>query len=122
MQSGAVDAPVLAVLTPFALDSTEIPAHLSASALTAVYDGATPVVAEAEDDSKDQAQAESSVKNLRWALQHGRVVDLDIQGGIIAIDPSVYDSLLNLLSKAIRSDTNTPIVLSRCHPSSLALY
>ena len=112
-----VDVPVLSVLTPFALDSAEIPVSTTISpALTAVYDGATPVVAEAEEDSKDQAQAESSVKNLRWALQHGRVVDLDIRGGIIAIDPSVYDSLLNLLTKAIKSDTNakhTPIVLSR---------
>jgi len=125
LQSGAVDAPVLAVLTPFALDSTEVLAHLSATvspALTAVYDGATPVVVEAEEDSKDQAQAESSVKNLRWALQHGRVVDLDIQGGIIAIDPSVYDSLLNLLAKAIRSGTSTkrtPIVLTNALPPPL---
>lgn len=111
--------PVLSVLIPFALDTTEIPPYLSATvspALTTIYDGATPVVAGAEEDGKDQAQLESPVKNLRWALQHGRVVDLDIKGGIVAIDPSAYDSLVNLLSKATKSDANTkptPIVLSR---------
>lgn len=114
-----VDVPVLSVLIPFALDTPEIPPYLSATvspALATIYDGATPVAAGAEEDSKDQAQLESPVKNLRWALQHGRVVDLDIKDAIIAIDPSAYDSLVNLLTKAIESDTNTkrtPIVLSR---------
>lgn len=111
-----VDAPVLAVLIPFVLDTTETPGSLSAPALTTTYSGATLVVADAEGDTNDKAQVESSVKNLRWALQHGRVVDLDIQGGIIAINTPVYDSLVNLLAKAIKPVTNarrTPIVLSR---------
>lgn len=118
-----VEAPVLGVLIPFVLDAIEIPGYLSepvCPVLTTVYNGVT-FVAEAEGDAKDQAQVESSVKNLRWALQHGRVVDLDIESGIIAIDTSGYDGLVNLLSRAIKSNTDTnrtPIVLSRWHPSS----
>ncbi|KAG6375452.1 hypothetical protein JVT61DRAFT_3010 [Boletus reticuloceps] len=125
LQSGVVDAPVLAVLIPFVLNTTEIPEYLSATvspALTTIYDGAIPVVADAEGDTKDQTQVETSVKSLRWALEHGRVVDLDIEGGIIAIDASVYDSLVNLLSKAFKSDTNTkrpPIVLTNVLPPPL---
>ena len=117
------------MLIPFALENTQIPPYLSQTdslplAFTTIYDGATPVAAEAEEDSKEQAQLESPVKNLRWALQHGRVVDLDIKGGIIATDGSFYDSFVNLLTKAIKSETNTtrtPIVLSRWHSSSLNL-
>ncbi|KAF8444735.1 hypothetical protein L210DRAFT_848389 [Boletus edulis BED1] len=110
LQSGVVDAPVLAVLIPFVLNTTEIPEYLSATvspALTTIYDGAIPV---------------TSVKSLRWALEHGRVIDLDIENGIIAIDASIYDSLVNLLSKAIKSDTNTkrpPIVLTNALPPPL---
>ncbi|KAF8557588.1 hypothetical protein OG21DRAFT_1406834 [Imleria badia] len=95
-------APVIGVLIPVALDTTETLASVSAMtspALTTTYDGATP----------------RPVKNLRWALQHARVVDLNIQGGIIAIDTSAYDSLVNLLAKAIKSATDTkrtPIVLT----------
>lgn len=123
-----VDARVLSVLVPFVLDSIDIPRHLSAAdtvlALTTVYDGATPVAADAEEGTKDQAQVETPVKNLRWALQRGRVVDLDITGGVIATDASSYDSLVNLLTKAIKSETKTrrtPIVLSRSYTSSPCL-
>lgn len=116
-----VDARVLSVLIPFALESTDIPQYLSATdplllALTTTYGGATPIAAEGEEDSKDQARVETPVKNLLWALQHSRVVDLDIEGGIVATDASFYDNFVNLLTKAIKSDTNTkhtPIVLSR---------
>lgn len=119
-----VDARVLSILIPFSLGSIEIPQYLSAAdplALTTRYDGATPVAADGEEDSSDQAQVETPVKNLRWALQHCRVVDLDIEGGIVVADASFHDNLVNLLTKASKSDTNakrTPIVLSRCHPSS----
>lgn len=120
-----VDARVLSVLIPFALENTEIPQYLSATdpipALATTYDGATPVAAEGEEDNGDQVQVETPVKNLRWALQHSRVVDLDIRGGTVAPDASLYDNFINLLTKAIKSDTNTtPIVLSRwrtCRPS-----
>jgi hypothetical protein len=120
-----VDVPVLAVLTPFTLNTTEIPEYLTQTvtpALTTVYNSATPVVAEAEDDTKDQPQVEVSVTNLRWAFQHGRIVDIDIEGGLVAIDTSVYDSLVNLLSKAIKPVTNTkrtPIVLTNALPPPL---
>jgi len=118
-----VDAPVLSVLLPFALDSTTTPEYQSPlAALTAVYDGATPVVPDAEDDTKVKAQVETPVNNLRWALQHARVVDLDIQGSIAAADTSFYDSLDNLLTKSIKSDTDTkrtPIVLTNVLPPPL---
>ncbi|KAH0827959.1 hypothetical protein J3R83DRAFT_3597 [Lanmaoa asiatica] len=112
LQSDVVDARVLSVLIPFTLESAEIPKYLSETdpflpALTTIYDGATPV---------------TPVKNLRWALQHGRAVDLDIEGGIIAADPSFYDNFVNLLTKAIRSDINTkrtPIVLTNVLPPPL---
>jgi hypothetical protein len=125
--SDLVSAPVIGVLIPVALDTTETLASVSAMtspALTTTYDGATPVVAEAEGASArvlssvgegETNDQERPVKNLRWALQHARVVDLNIQGGIIAIDTSAYDSLVNLLAKAIKSATDTkrtPIVLT----------
>ncbi|KAG8214024.1 hypothetical protein J3R82DRAFT_10779 [Butyriboletus roseoflavus] len=125
LQSDVVDARVLATLIPFALGSTEIPQYLSATdplVLTTTYDGTTPVTAEAEEDGEDRAQVEIPVKNLRWALQHCRVVDLDIDGGIVTADASMYDSLVNLLTKASKLDTDTkrtPIVLTNVLPPPL---
>ncbi|KAG9316710.1 hypothetical protein JVU11DRAFT_2770 [Chiua virens] len=127
LQADLTDARVLSVLIPFSLSSTDYPTYIHATdtplpALTTVYDGAITVAAEAEEDAKDQAQVETPAKNLRWALEHSRVVDIEIERGIIATDASFYDSFVNLLTKAIKSDANTkrtPIVLSNLLPPPL---
>jgi len=134
LQSSVNDVRILSVLVPFALeDSTpsDVPSYLSGTAtlpatLATTYNGATPVAAEVEDDPKDQPQVEAPVKNLKWALQHSKVVDIDVEGGIMAADSSLYDSFVNLLTKATKLDHSaddptatrkrTPIVLSNILP------
>ncbi|KIJ18625.1 hypothetical protein PAXINDRAFT_71388 [Paxillus involutus ATCC 200175] len=118
LQSSVNDVRILSVLVPFALeDSTpsDVPSYLSGTAtlpatLATTYNGATPVAAE----------------NLKWALQHSKVVDIDVEGGIMAADSSLYDSFVNLLTKATKLDHSaddptatrkrTPIVLSNILP------
>ncbi|KIK97364.1 hypothetical protein PAXRUDRAFT_824993 [Paxillus rubicundulus Ve08.2h10] len=134
LQSSVNHVRILSVLVPFALeDSTpsDVPSYLSGSAtlpatLATTYSAATPVVAEVEDDTKDQAQVEVPVKNLKWALQNSKVVDIDVEGGIMATDSSLYDNFVNLLTKATKLDhpaddptatrKRTPIVLSNILP------
>ncbi|KAF9227260.1 hypothetical protein BS17DRAFT_800320 [Gyrodon lividus] len=135
LQSSVNDVRILSVLVPFALEDSipsGVPSYLSATAtppatLATTYNGATPVAAEVEDDSKVQAQVEAPVKNLRWALKHSKVVDIDVAGGIMAADSSFYDSFVNLLTKATELENQsaedstantkrTPIVLTNILP------
>jgi hypothetical protein len=132
LQSSVDGVRVLSVLVPFALEDpapSDVPSYLSATAtLATTYDGETPVAAEVEDDTKDQEQVEIPVKSLRWALQHSKVVDIDVKGGIMTTDSPFYDSLINLLTKATKLDNQlaantkrTPIVLTNILPPPVDL-
>ncbi|KIJ67883.1 hypothetical protein HYDPIDRAFT_173620 [Hydnomerulius pinastri MD-312] len=117
--SSVSDTRILSVLVPFTLEDTppsEVPAYLSPAqrplaTLATTFTGANPVAAE----------------SLRWALQHSKVVDIDVQGDITATDASFYDSFVNLLIKATKpeaqsaedmpvNERRTPIVLANILP------
>ncbi|EGO00008.1 hypothetical protein SERLA73DRAFT_52686 [Serpula lacrymans var. lacrymans S7.3] len=103
------DFPVLSLLVPFSLDGpvpTEPPSHLSDSAnvptaLTTTFVNAAP----------------QGIDNLRWALKHSRVVDIDVQGDIMG-NETVWETFEELLTKAtVDLDVRgTPIVLSNVLP------
>ncbi|KAH7925944.1 hypothetical protein BV22DRAFT_1112023 [Leucogyrophana mollusca] len=103
------DPQVLSVLLPFKLDAvpSEIP-YLPTSSkipttLATTFVTATPQAAE----------------SLNWALQHSRVVDVDVQADIMANDPlwETFEEVLTKATKDLPDDKKgVPIVLSNIFP------
>ncbi|THV02353.1 hypothetical protein K435DRAFT_775568 [Dendrothele bispora CBS 962.96] len=97
-------APFLSVVVPFDLDATEPPS------LPILSSSPVPIsLSTAFTKSSPEA-----VKNLRWALQQGRPVDIDIRTDLT--DP-VFESLEDLLAKSTADLPSVPpIVLSNLLP------
>ncbi|KAJ3724616.1 hypothetical protein C8R42DRAFT_701905 [Lentinula raphanica] len=96
-----LDVPVVSVMIPFSLESSDRPASLPMShsiSLTTVFTRVTP----------------NSVENLKWALQQGRPIDIDIHADLT---DEVFDSLEELLSKSMADVSPVPpIILSSLLP------
>ncbi|KAI6046072.1 hypothetical protein EDC04DRAFT_2864957 [Pisolithus marmoratus] len=106
-----VDLPILSVSVPFSLDGTlptEPPSYLSGTnpliTLSTTFTSATP----------------EAITSLSWALEHGHVVDVDIQsdvmGSISIGGASLYDTFEDLLTKATSPGNIFPPPLSLDEP------
>ncbi|KAJ4483305.1 hypothetical protein J3R30DRAFT_3284080 [Lentinula aciculospora] len=96
-----LDVPVVSVMVPFSLESSDRPASLPTSypvSLTTVFTRVTS----------------NSVENLRWALQQGRPIDIDIHADLT---DDVFESFEDLLSKSMDNVSPVPpIILSNLLP------
>ncbi|KAJ3883586.1 hypothetical protein F5051DRAFT_363356 [Lentinula edodes] len=96
-----LNVPVVSVMVPFSLDKSDRPTSLPTShpvSLTTVFTGVTT----------------NSVENLKWALQQGRPVDIDIHADLT---DDVFESFEDLLSKSMADVSPIPpIILSNLLP------
>lgn len=117
-----IDLQILSVSVPFPLNGTpptEPPSCLLGTnppiTLSTTFTSAAP----------------EAITNLRWALEHSRVVDVDVQSDVMASvaigGSSLYDTFEDLLTKATSPGPHTPekkrtpIVLSNIFPPPLTL-
>ncbi|KIK67308.1 hypothetical protein GYMLUDRAFT_37396 [Collybiopsis luxurians FD-317 M1] len=98
-----LDVPIVSIMVPFSLESSDRPSSLPAShpvSLTTIFNRVTP----------------NSVENLKWALQQGRPVDIDIHADLTE---ALFESFEDLLSKAMADVPSVPpIILSNLLPPS----
>ncbi|KAJ3806483.1 hypothetical protein F5876DRAFT_91051 [Lentinula aff. lateritia] len=96
-----LNVPVVSVMVPFSLDNSDRPTSLPTSypvSLTTVFTGVTT----------------NSVENLKWALQQGRPVDIDIHADLT---DDVFESFEDLLSKSMADVSPIPpIIISNLLP------
>ncbi|KAG6849826.1 hypothetical protein H0H93_004635 [Arthromyces matolae] len=102
LASAELSIPVISLSVPFELEDKEqnFPSYLSkvSTSLSTVFNKSTP----------------EGVASLRWALERGRPVDIDIQA---AISDDVLESFEDIISKATDGLSKVPpIVLSNILP------
>ncbi|KAE9411358.1 hypothetical protein BT96DRAFT_1011188 [Gymnopus androsaceus JB14] len=96
-----LDVPIVSVMVPFSLESTDRPSLPTSYpvSLTTVFSRLSP----------------NSVESLKWALQQGRPVDIDVHADLSSDD--VFESFEDLLSKAMTDVSPVPpIILSNLLP------
>lgn len=82
-------------MVPFSLEGTDRPSLPTSYpvSLATVFTRVTP----------------NSVENLKWALQQGRPVDIDVHADITSED--VFESFEDLLSKAMADVSHVPPII-----------
>ncbi|KAF9066170.1 hypothetical protein BDP27DRAFT_1331067 [Rhodocollybia butyracea] len=97
----ATNIPIVSVMVPFSLDSPDRPSSLPTKypfSFTTVFTRTGP----------------NSVENLKWALQQGRPVDIDIHADLT---DDMFESFEDLLTKATADVSPVPpIILSNLLP------
>jgi hypothetical protein len=87
--------PVLSVMVPFSLESTDRPASLPTKlpfSFTTAFNKVTS----------------NSIENLRWALKQGRPVDINIH---VELTDDVFESFEDLLSKSLDGVSPVPPII-----------